>query len=163
MLTRRDDVNNIEYWAYRLSEAEKASEPQYAVYLTNKTNWNAIWEVHKKIIKREIPKEAKVGDMGCGLGRVSELFENYTGVDFAPAFIEKAKALYPNKTFIVAKLEDLPFKDKEFDWAICISVKGMVIGKSSAEHWQKMESEIKRVSKKVLLLEYKFTDEFEIL
>jgi len=163
MLTRPDEINKISYWAYRLAEAERMGEPQYAVYLANKTLWKQIWEAHNKIIAREIPKDAKVADMGCGLGRVSELFENYTGVDFSPAFIEKAKTLYPNKTFIIAKLEELPFKNKEFDWAICISIRKMVQGKSSPEHWLAMEKEIKRVAQKVLILEYINPQEYEIL
>jgi len=163
MFTRPDKINAEEYWSYRLDEAEKAGNLQYAVYLCNRNAWDIIWEKHKAIIAKEIPKNAKVLDAGCGpLARVSELFENYVGVDFSPAFIEKAKTLYPNKTFLVAKLEDLPFTLKEFDWAICISVKGMVVGKSSAEHWEKMEAELHRVAKHILILEYS-SDEYEIL
>jgi len=163
MLTRPDAVNSIEYWAYRLDEAEKAGEPQYAVYLANKTAWEQIWKEHQRIIKKEIPENANILDAGCALGRVSELFTNYTGVDFAPAFVEKAKTLYPHKNFIVAKLEELPFEDKQFDWAICISVRGMIKGKSSPEHWERMEKELKRVAENILILEYTDCRVYEIL
>lgn len=166
MLTRPDDINNIEYWAYRLSEAEKADNLQYSVYLTNKTNWNKIWEIHKEIFQKVIPKGTKILDAGCGYGRMSEDFpeNSYTGVDFAPALIEKANTLYPDKKFVIAELDKLPFKKKEFDWVICASIKGMIIGKSSLEHWQRIEKELKRVGKKILILEYSFDpDEYEII
>ena len=162
MLNRPDEIRNIEYWSYRLDEAEKAGNLQYAVYLCNRNAWDIIWEKHKAILAKEIPTDAKVLDAGSGLGRVSELFDNYIGVDFAPAFIEKAKILYPSKTFMVARLDKLPFEDKFFDWAICISIKHMVIGKASKEEWQEMEKEIKRVAKKILILEYS-AEEYEIL
>lgn len=169
MLTRPDDINNEEYWAYRLKEAEQADNLQYTVYLANKTLWQNIFDAHKKIIEELIPKDAKVLDTGCGYGRMSELFtkEQYTGVDFAPALIEKAQSLYPDKTFVVSKLEELPFKGKgrtkPFDWALCVSVKGMVANKSSKEHWDKMEKDIKRVAKKVLILEYTDPHIYEVL
>lgn len=165
MLTRKDDINNEEYWKYRLDEAEKANELQYSVYLANKTLWNGIWEKHKEIILSQIPKGLKILDAGCGYGRVSELFDGtkYTGVDFAPSLIGKAKELYPDKTFVIAKLEELPFKDKEFDWSICVSIRKMVFEKSSPEHWDEMEKELKRVSKKILFLEYTKEDEYEII
>jgi len=169
MLTRPDDVNNEEYWQYRLGKAEKAGVLNYSVYLVNPSTWGQIFETHKKIIEELIPKDAKVLDAGCGYGRMSQLFtkEQYTGVDFAPSLIEKAQELYPDKTFIVSKLEELPFKGKgrakPFDWVLCVSVKGMIKGKSSSEHWEKMEAELKRVGKKVLFLEYTDAAEYEVL
>lgn len=165
MITRPDDVNNEKYWAYRIDEAEKADNLQFSVYLMNKTNWGIVWDHHKKVINELIPKDAKVLDAGCGYGRVSELFDkdNYIGVDFAPAFIKKAKELYPDKKFIIGKIDNLPFKKHQFDWALCISVKQMIRGKSSQEHWDKIEKELKRVAKKVLILEYGNNDDYEIV
>jgi len=164
MLTRPDDVNKIDYWAYRLDEAIKADNLQYAVYLCNKTSWNKIWAEHKRIIEKIIPKGANVLDAGCAYGRMSELFEEkYTGVDFAPSLIAKAKELYPSKTFFVASLDNLSFSDKEFDWAICASIRQMIQGKSSSEHWLRMEKELKRVADKILILEYTDYEYFEII
>lgn len=165
MLTRPDEINNVDYWAYRLNEADKAGQLQYSVYLTNATGWEKIWQVHKEIITKVIPENAKILDAGCAFGRLSQLFskENYIGVDFVPHFINRAKDMFPDKIFLVGDLVNLPFKDKEFDWAICISIRKMVQGKSSPEHWNKMEKELNRVSKKILILEYTSPEIYEIL
>lgn len=163
MITGPDEVNREEYWRYRLSEAQKMSQLHYSVYLTRKEDWQNIEKAHREIISKEIPLSARVLDAGCGYGRGFEMLSprEYVGVDFSPDFISKAKELYAGD-FRVGDLANLPFKKGEFDWAVCISIKQMIIGKSSEEHWKKMEKELRRVAKKILILEYTNPEQYEI-
>lgn len=144
-------VDDLEFWAKRIRTAVK---PHYSVYCVHEQGWKKINDAHEMILKSEIKDTDKVLDAGCGYGRWSELFTNYIGVDFSPDFIARAKTLYPNKTFIQGNLKDLPFKDKEFDAAFCVSIKKMIVDNLGQEEWDKMESELKRVANKVLVLEY---------
>jgi ubiquinone/menaquinone biosynthesis C-methylase UbiE len=91
------------------------------------------------------------------------MFTNYIGVDFSPDFIDWSKKDNPNKEFLVADLKTLPFKDNEFDWAFCVSIKKMIEDNLGNQDWSKMQNELKRVAKKVLILEYEEPEKFEIL
>lgn len=146
-------VDKIEFWADRIKTA--VSE-HYAVYVANEQLWARINQVHKGIIESLIKNTDKVLDAGCAYGRSSVFFnkDNYVGVDFSPDFIERAKIKYPDKKFIQANLKELPFKDGEFDWAFCISIKRMIVDNCGEEEWNIMEKELKRVAKKLLILEY---------
>ncbi len=67
----------------------------------------------------------KILDLGCGFGRLSELFKDlsvdYVGVDQSEKQIEIAKKTFPNLKFIVAEMQALPLKDEEFDIVYCIA------------------------------------------
>lgn len=134
----------------------------YAVYLANPDMWSDIELQQSQIIRRECAG-LKVLDAGCAYGRISEWVENYTGVDISPDFIERARAKYPGKQFAVADLRTLPFADKEFDIAVCVSIKDMVIDNLGGEVWDIMEKELHRVAKKILLIEYLEGDHFKII
>lgn len=146
-------VDKIEFWKNRI---DTAVSEHYAVYVANEPLWNRINQVHERIIKELIKDSDKVLDAGCAYGRSSIFFnkEQYTGIDFSPDFIEIAKKKYPENKFLVGNLKKLPFKAKEFDWAFCISMKRMIIDNCGDEEWDKMAKELKRVAKKVLILEY---------
>jgi ubiquinone/menaquinone biosynthesis C-methylase UbiE len=153
-------IDKIEFWKERIDTAVK---PHYTVYVAHETLWKRINDVHESLFNAHIPKDAKVLDAGCGYGRWSRRFSNYTGVDFSPDFIEWAKKEQPEKTFIQSNLKALPFKDKEFDWAFCVSIKTMVVNNLGEEEWKQMEKELLRVSNKLLILEYEDPYEFTIL
>ena len=153
-------VNKIEFWKQRI---ETAVKPHYSVYVIHEQGWNHIFKAHARTISRLIKPTEKVLDAGCGYGRMSVLFNNYTGVDFSPDFIKLAKEKYPDKTFLQGDLKELPFKDKEFDWSFCVSIKKMIEDNLGMDEWKKMEQELKRVSKKVLILEYEDPNPYEIL
>lgn len=163
--TNEKPVNEPIFWRERLAEADALGIPHHSVYQTNEEDWRRIEETHRQIIKNHVKAGERVLDAGCGYGRLAELFESevYTGVDFAGAFIDRAKQLYPEFRFVQAKLEDLPFPEEMFDWAICISIKGMIIGNIGVDFWEVQLAELKRVAKKVLILEYSSPEEYEIL
>jgi ubiquinone/menaquinone biosynthesis C-methylase UbiE len=68
----------------------------------------------------------KVLDLGCGNGRIYELFSgkrlDYYGVDFSGNLIEIAKRRYPQINFQVADALNLPFPDNFFDKVFSIAV-----------------------------------------
>lgn len=153
-------VQDPKFWRERL---RTYPEIRQSVYLTNNADWKRLCEVHKSIINELIKPNDNVLDAGCGYGRLSEWIENYTGIDLSPDLIEKAKSLYPDKDFIVGTLKKLPYQDNEFDWAICVSIKAMIIGNCGEDEWKEMEKEIKRVAKKLLILEYSSPEKYEII
>jgi len=101
-----------------------------------------------------------VVDIGCGTGfllnKVQEKHPELSrtcGVDFA---IDDADAL-PNIEYIAAKVEDLPFKDGEFDTVICTHVIEHVLD------YRASIAELRRIAKKRLIIvvprerEYRYT------
>lgn len=155
------EVGQISFWKKRLQEAKKANHLQYSVYLANDTLWNRILRAHMVVMEKLIKPGDSVLDAGCGYGRLSVLFDNYIGIDFSPDFIEEAKKLFPTKTFEVQDLQALPYKNKQFDWGIVVSVKHMIIGNMGIKTWAPMEKELKRTCKKVLILEYGDREDYD--
>lgn len=148
-------VDKKEFWLDRI-ERSKKSHIHHSVYGCNLNLWQALERHHIKLIKENIEEGDRILDAACGYGRISKFFETdqYVGVDFSPDFINIAKSIFPNKKFLVADLKSLPFKDKEFNCVIGISIKAMIVRELGMDEWEKMESELRRVSKKIILLEY---------
>ncbi len=153
-------INDLNFWKKRIDSAPKE---YHSVYITSEKDWERIFEAHKKIISEHIKPTESVLDAGCGYGRMAPLFSDYRGVDFSPDFIERARDKFPENNFYVADLKALAFQDDSFDWAICVSIKTMVIANLGEEEWNKMLKELKRVAKKVLVLEYEDPEPYEIL
>lgn len=154
-------VNKLAFWKNRIDTAQKE---QYSVYVANDPLWEHIANVHKTLCRRYILPNHTVLDAGCGYGRASEWFrEGYTGVDFSPDFIALAKKKYPEANFVDGDLKCLPFKAKEFDWAICVSIKAMIVDNLGEEEWKVVEKELRRVARKVLILEYTEPTRYEII
>jgi len=76
-------------------------------------------------LKSYIKAGEKVLDLGCGTGRLYEIFKDknidYTGIDFSENLIKIAKEKYGDR-FIVGDILSLPFPDKNFDsiWSIAV-------------------------------------------
>lgn len=155
-------IDTEEFWEKRIRTARKK---QYSVYVCNDDLWEMILQEHLAILKKQIPETEKVLDAGCGYGRMAKYYntDKYTGVDFSKKFIEIARLENPGYTFTRAKLEKLPFKDKQFDTAFCISIRDMIIGNMGNEAWYAMATELKRVAKRVLILEYTSPSKYWIL
>ncbi len=68
----------------------------------------------------------KVLDLGCGNGRLLQIFKNinidYTGVDNSEKLIEIAKKTYPGATFLAADALHLPFPSDHFDKIYSVAV-----------------------------------------
>lgn len=80
-----------------------------------------------KYLKKNIPEDSKVLDVGCGGGRIpKELYpttKNLVGLDHdeeAVELVEKNLASYPEIKIINGKAEDMPFEDNSFDIIACL-------------------------------------------
>ena len=76
-------------------------------------------------LKKYIVPDEKILDLGCGNGRLYEIFSgenvDYTGVDFSENLIETARGKYGDH-FQVADILSLPFSSQYFDsvWSIAV-------------------------------------------
>jgi SAM-dependent methyltransferase len=152
-------VSATDFWKERIARAERDGIEHYSVYLANPPLWESIITAHERIIRKETA-DLSVLDAGCAYGRVSQWVDNYYGVDISPDFIDIARAKYPHKSFEVADLRALPFADEQFDIAVVVSIREMIIGNLGGEVWDEMEKELKRVCKRVLVLEYVDPDNY---
>lgn len=68
---------------------------------------------------------ASLLDVGCGNGRVAEIAQQckveYTGLDVSEKLIQLAREKYPNESFVVGSMLNLPFLDEQFDIVIAIA------------------------------------------
>jgi len=93
---------------------------------TRKYNWPEVVETLGDILKKFDKKQKiKVLDIGCGAGRVSEMFGDYNvdyyGIDLSKGLIDVAKSKYPKAHFTVGDGRVLPYRDNEFDIVLTIA------------------------------------------
>jgi len=108
---------------------------------------NKFWE-EMRFISKYADDNERVLDLGCGNGRLYELFQDktldYYGVDFSEKLIEIAKEKYPQLKFKVADALNLPFPANFFDKVFSIAVLHHI---PSKELRLKFLKEIRRVLK----------------
>ncbi|MFA5131602.1 MAG: class I SAM-dependent methyltransferase [Patescibacteria group bacterium] len=80
-----------------------------------------------RTIAADVPNGARVLDLGCGNGRLLEVFKNknvkYLGIDNSEALIKHAQTNYPENKFIVADLLSLDRATPEkFNYIFCLAV-----------------------------------------
>jgi ubiquinone/menaquinone biosynthesis C-methylase UbiE len=157
-------VSDPEFWKERLKETAKYGDVHHAVYVSRQALWQEIEIAHKEILSRECAGYDTL-DAGCGYGRAAEWFprEKYIGVDISPDLLRIANERYPKHVFIETDLRELPFEDRAFDVAFCISIKQMIVGNLGDKVWLAVENELKRVADRVLILEYEEPDTYWIL
>jgi SAM-dependent methyltransferase len=113
-------------------------DKNYAQYLLDKTHQDYnliardfsstrrfIWQGLEPLYNYALPRE-KVLDLGCGNGRLLQIFKeidiDYTGVDSSEKLIEIARKIYPNAKFEVADALHLTFPNNHFDKIYSIAV-----------------------------------------
>jgi len=108
---------------------------------------NKFWE-EMRFISKYVNDNERVLDLGCGNGRLYELFQDktidYCGVDFSENLIEIAKKRYPQFKFQVADALNLPFPVDYFDKVFSIAVLHHI---PSKELRLKFLQEVRRVLK----------------
>lgn len=135
-------------------------KPEYAEYLIKKTkdyfdknvegfsgSRKELWPEFEEL-KKYIKDSEKILDLGCGNGRLFELFQDknvkYIGVDSSEKFIQKARGKYGDH-FQVTDILSLPFFNNYFDSIWSIAVFHHI--PSNELHLEVLE-ELKRVLKK---------------
>ena len=106
-----------------------------------------LWE-ELRFLDGYVGESERVLDLGCGNGRLYELFRkkniDYYGIDISERLIEIAKKRYPQAKFWAADALNLPFFDNFFDKVISIAAFHHVPSKQSRLKFLK---EVKRVLK----------------
>jgi len=148
-------IDQPAFWRDRLDQAKQNKRIRDTVFRTTDKDWQKLNQDHKRIVDKEIKHTDKVLDAGCGYGRGCEFLPGvYVGVDSSPDLIKEARSRYTNKMFMIENLKGLPFPDNKFDWAVCISIKVMIIENLGYKEWELIQRELLRVSKQILCLEY---------
>lgn len=78
------------------------------------------------VFKPYLHNQMSVLDIGCGTGRLYQLFTDfqgveYLGVDQSEEQINMAKKDFPNNKYLLAEMTSLPLSDKKFDFVFCIA------------------------------------------
>lgn len=153
------------YWAGRLDLALRKGHPHEAVFKCPADRWAAIEQRHREVLRLHVYQTESVLDAGCGWGRLLDMMPvnwlgRYLGVDLSPDFITRANGLYPGREFRVGDLRDLgTLANGEFDWAVLVSIRPMVVRNCGEQTWKTMEAELRRVARRLLYLEYDPNDQ----
>ena len=127
----------------------KLSEEEYDTYATEFSDTRKFFWRELEFLKEYVHKESRVLDIGCGNGRLVDMFEgmeiNYTGIDSSKELIKIAKKERGSKgSFFHANALELPFDDGTFDTVFSIAVLHHV---PSEAYRAQFVSEIHRVLK----------------
>jgi len=155
-------VDKPVFWEERIAQALASGDIRHSVYRAPEDMWQEMRGNHQKILTSLINPEDNVLDAGCGYGRLRNMLSSnvyyggsYHGVDISADFIILAQELFPDSKFSVGNLINLAeFENNTFDWAICCSVMIMTVQNLGWSHWEKIQNELLRVAKKILVLEY---------
>ena len=156
------------FWRKRILWAAATGRGTHtAIYDIDKTVWDRIQIATATSLDGYLRPRDTVLDAGCGYGELVSCLPcpvQYTGVDCSTDLIDLSLLLHPKSSFIVADLRQLPFPDQAFRWSICRSMRKMVVDNLGAEEWGRIEKELLRVSRNVLILEYEdFCNNVEVL
>lgn len=164
------------YWSERLAKAVAREQTHYAVFEGSKEKWEAGRVRQAELLKRHVRKYDSVLDVGCGWGRLLGILPKtwegeYLGIDICQDFVELARKAWPAHrfwrcdfrkeiptTFVTARGVEGAGR---FDWAVCCSIKPMVLRNAGREVWDKVESNLRAVADKILLLGYDDLDDEE--
>ncbi len=135
----------------KVDEAIKIMEQSRQTYDKIATDFSrtrsSVWE--SKAFGQYAQDGDKVLDLGCGNGRLLELFQDrpidYVGCDNSELLLKIAQQKYPGNKFVLTDGINLPFVDNEFDKIFCIAVLHHIPGD---ELRRKFLKEARRVLKK---------------
>jgi len=130
-------------------ELLKMSKEEYDAYALEFSDTRKFFWRELEFLKEYVHRGDCILDVGCGNGRLLDLFDNdgikYTGVDFSKELIAIAQKERGSKgTFLCSDALSLPFGDNTFDVVFSIAVLHHI---PSEENRIRFLSEIKRVLK----------------
>jgi len=101
------------------------------------------------VFKKYLHDNMAILDVGCGTGRLYQLFKDfqgveYTGLDSSEEQIKMAKNDFPKNNYVLGEMTMLPFEKSKFDFVFCIATLHHL---STREDRVKALQETKRVLK----------------
>jgi SAM-dependent methyltransferase len=156
-----ENILDPQYWKERL---EAASLRHHAIFRCSEERWRKIEDKHRFILASRIGQWDSILDAGCAWGRLLTLMPSwwkgdYLGIDISPDFVDLGNQEHPDRKFVVGDLRQIPLGPLTFDWAVLISIRPMVKRNLGEGIWTLMETELRRVARQLLYLEYDETDQ----
>jgi hypothetical protein len=78
---------------------------------------------------------------------------DYLGIDICLEFLDEARMRYPRKEFLLHNIIGSSL-NRQFDVAVLISFRGMIINNLGQDMWERARSNISAITSRVLYLEY---------
>ena len=159
----RKPVEDPTFWKDRIYDAvANRKELHEIIYQEHKLIWWRLQSETAEILHEHISAGSVVLDAGCGYGALADCLQDarllerirYVGVDISPDLIDLAQRRYPSCSFSQGDLRHLEFPDKAFDWVICRAVERMIRDNIGDVAWEVMHTELRRVGKRILFLDY---------
>ena len=164
-------VDDPVFWTNRYKQAMdlRPDEPHRIVYDCSPDLWKKVERRHRDIIQKVVSRYDTVVDVGCGYGHALEMLPDciYMGVDLSQEMIDLARKTHPEgarRRFICGdiKIAEVCPKCFRFDWALLISVKEMYINNLGLQKWWDMELAVRKIARRMLILEYSESDLEEV-
>lgn len=87
-------------------------------------HWNKFSEAEELCLRRFVPQQARIVDLGCGTGRalyaLRDSCSEYFGMDASEAMIRKARMNHPKAHFSVGDIVECSFEPHSFDVALLL-------------------------------------------
>lgn len=153
----REPVLDPRWWKGRIESC--GGDLQRAQYDGNADAFSVCHRRHMDALRNSVNPEDFVLDAGCGYGRFLTLVHEswtgrYVGIDSCPEFVQIAKVLYPTRTFLICDLRDMPpHWGDQFDVAVCIWLKTMLMDNGLDSEWDRIYAELRRVAKRVVAID----------
>ena len=161
-------VMTEEFWRERLFDViSHGRDLHQVIYHTDYEVWKKVQDNTEALLRGIVVSGTKVLDAGCGYGSAYEalcLDAKYIGIDLSPELVRIAKTRHPHVDFRVGNLTSLPeFEDGYFEVCLCRSLRGMILINLGLEVWKNIERELKRVAKRLYLVEYGDKDDLPLI
>lgn len=153
-------VTDPGFWRRRILWAAAAGKSiSSVIWDTDPATWEAMNAETRRILKRHLQAGEKVLDVGCGFGGLVPLLPkgvHYLGIDVSPELVEVARLRYPDFSFRVesARAFAASAAPKSVSWAVCRSVRKMLIREEGEDYWGRVLADLVRTAHQVLILEY---------
>jgi len=112
------------------------------------------WEEFK-FLAEEVKSGDRILDLGCGNGRLVELFQDknieYIGIDNSQKLIEIAREHHPDGNFQIFDGLKIPFPDNYFDRIFCIAVLHHIPGNQLRQEFLKEARRVLKSGGKMIL------------
>jgi SAM-dependent methyltransferase len=124
-----DGRDSPAYWETRAQPYLGGEEEWRAVSIEGSpaiAKWHRLFEERGvRILEHHLPREGRVLDAGCGVGRWFKLIapgRSLTGMDFSQALLERAAANDHGVDVILGDVRDIPVESESFDAAFTVKV-----------------------------------------